>query len=226
MLQVSLHIIFLTLGLCKVPLQTDFCWLILWKGWIFVLVSADSRSTLCSFQLTLRYISISKNRREFLNSLASVHFWRRLSKPVDNARPHSEWRRILVVCPLWRFGAASLRHVHYLFVWVFVTIYGTNLYCYHWTSSVNPISSIVKTLCEAFYFTCMKHIKSLFEVCRLIDSEFWILYYILVKAYCVTEGTTIPWLLPILLRKSQFYLMFPMTICVLSPILIFSCTMC
>ena len=31
-----------------------------------------------------------------------------------------------------------------------MTIYGNIWYCYHWTSSVNPISPIVKSLCEVF----------------------------------------------------------------------------
>jgi hypothetical protein len=43
---------------------------------------------------------------------------------------------------------------------------------------------------------------------RLIDYEFWILCSTLVKAYCDSEGTTKHGLSPILLRRSQFYLMF------------------
>ena len=117
----------------------------------------------------------------------------------------------LVVWLLRRFGVTSLRHVHCLFVWVFVTIKGNNLYFYHWTSSINPISPIVKTLCEAF-FTCMKHNRFLFESMEI--NGFWIWYikiFILLfhhKVYCDPEETIRHELLPILLRKINFYLMF------------------
>ena len=123
-------------------------WLILSKEWLFVLASSDSRSTLCWFQRTLRYTSISKNARwYFLKNRWRVWFFRRgLSKPLNNARPHSLWSNVLVVCLLCRFGATSLRHVHCLFVWVFATIYGNDWYCYHWTSFVNPISTIARTV--------------------------------------------------------------------------------
>ena len=81
------------------------------------------------------------------------------------------------------------------------------LYFYRWISSVNPISPIVKTLCEAFLRAWSTTVLNSI-IWRLIDCEFWILYYTLVKAYCDSEGTTKPGLLPIMLRTSQFYLMF------------------
>ena len=50
-------------------------------------------------------------------------------------------------------------------------IYGNNWYCYHWTSSVNPISPIVKTLCEAFLRAWST--TDLYSIIwRLSDSEF------------------------------------------------------
>ena len=80
-------------------------------------------------------------------------------------------------------------------------------YLYRWIPSINPSSPIVKTLCEAFLRALSTSVlKSI--IWRLIDYEFWILYSTLVKAYCDSEGTTRHWLLPILLRRSQFYLMF------------------
>ena len=98
-------------------------------------------------------------------------FWRGLSKPLNSARPYSVWRGISVECLLWRFGATSLRHVHCIFVKVFVTIHGKNWYCYHWTSFVNPISPIVKTICESFLRAwSTTHLYSI--VWRLINSEF------------------------------------------------------
>ena len=124
------------------------------------------------------------------------------------------------------FRGHMLRHDHCLYdVWVCVTIYGNNWYCYHWTSYVNPISPIVKTLCEAFLRPW--HTTNLYSnVWRLIDSEFWILYSTLVKVYCDSEGTTRHGLLPILLRTSQLYLVFSGAFCVLSSILICICTIC
>ena len=104
------------------------CWLILITRWLFIIASADSRSTLCRFQLTLRYNSISKNARwDFLKNRWRVWFFLRgISKPLNFPRPHPVWRSVFVVCLLWRFWATTLRHVHCLFVWVFVTIYGNN----------------------------------------------------------------------------------------------------
>jgi hypothetical protein len=49
-------------------------------------------------------------------------FWRDLRKPLNNARPHSGWSSVLVICLLWRFEVILLTRVHYLFIWVFVTM--------------------------------------------------------------------------------------------------------
>ena len=90
-----------------------------------------------------------------------------------------------------------------------MTIYGNNLYCYHWTSYVTRMSPIVKTLCEAF-FACMKHNIPLYEW-RLSDSEFdksKSSFYSFIKKSIVISIKTRHKLLPILLRKIQFYLMF------------------
>jgi len=116
-------------------------------------------------------------------------------------------REHLGVCLLCRFGATLLRHIHCLYVWVFVTIYGSNWYCYHRTSSVNPISPTVKTLYGAFL--CAWRTTNIYSnVWRLIDSDFWIPDSTLVKAYCDSEGMIKHGLLPILFRKIQFYLIF------------------
>jgi hypothetical protein len=77
-----------------------------------------------------------------------------------------------VVCLLWRFEVTSIRHVHCLFFKVFVTIYGNCWYCYQWTSYVNPISPIVKTLCEAFFLRAWSTTDLYSIVWRLSDPEF------------------------------------------------------
>ena len=72
------------------------CWLILSKGLLFILASAESKSTLCWFQLTLRYMSISKNARwDYMKNYCwACVFWRGLSKPLHTERPHSVWRSV------------------------------------------------------------------------------------------------------------------------------------
>ena len=80
-------------------------------------------------------------------------------------------------------------------------------YFYHWISSINPISPIVKTLCKAFLRAWSTLVLNSI-IWRLIDYEIYILFSALVKAYCDSEGTTKHGLLPIMLWTSQFYLMF------------------
>jgi len=127
-----------------------------------------------------------------------------------------------VVCLLRCFGDISLRHVHCLFVWVFVTIYGNNRYLYLWTSYVNLNTAIV----IRFVNHLLRASNLYSNVWRLIDYEIDklnSLYYFL-KVYCDSEGTIMHMSLPILLRKIQFYLMFLGLICVLSLALRFICT--
>jgi hypothetical protein len=96
-----------------------------------------------------------------------------------------------------RFGGMFFRAIrghivktfHCLFVWVFENIYGNNWYCYHWTSSVNPISSIVKTLCEAF-FACIKHIRSLLqckETYSKCDKINYLFYFLIKKSIVIPK---------------------------------------
>ena len=132
--------------------------------------------------------------------------WRGLSEPLDNARPHSERRSVSVVCLLWRFGATSWRHAQCLFVWVFVTIYGNNWYCYQWTSFVNPISLFVKTLCEAF-LRAWSTTDLYSNVWKLIDSEFdtlnYLFYFYIQKNLLWSRGNDQTWVVTYFVEKDS-----------------------
>ena len=94
-----------------------------------------------------------------------------------------------------------------------------------------PNYSSCYTFCEVFD-TYIKHIRSLFESMETdIDSEFdklnYVFCFFIKKVYCDPEGTIKHGMLPLLLRKTQFYLIFSWdNLCFFSPTSIFSCTMC
>ena len=109
-----------------------------------------------------------------------------------------------------------------------MTIYGNNWYCYHWTSSINPISPIVETLCEAFLRAWST--RDLYSnVWRLRDSEFDKLnssFYFSNKQSIVIPRNDQTWVVTYFVEKDLVLSHVLGTICVLSATLIFSCTMC
>jgi hypothetical protein len=132
----------------------------------------------------------------------------------------------LVVCLLWHFGATSLRHVPYLFVWVFVTIYGNSWYFHNVIPSVNLITPIVK--CFVKRLNLAPSMLYIYSIWRLVDSEFDKLNcvsYCFIRSLVRSLSDDRTWVVTyFILRKIQFYLMFSGTICVLATTLIFSWT--
>ena len=94
----------------------------------------------------------------------------------------------LMVCLLWRFGTTSSRNVHYLYVWIFTTIYGNNYwYCYHGTSFASLINRILTRFVKRVKCASSTSVPYS-NVWRLLDSEFWILYLFIKKSIVIPRG--------------------------------------